>query len=114
MNSESLITPRTKLTANVPEQSVSDWQERLLLRRNHFSASSGSERDFAVQIDHAGLGYNFLLGKPDPQPAAVKAQEIYKIVTKQGWSAAWRTYPRELTVGFEGGAPPILCTFTPL
>src|ERR1700756_4153235 len=108
MNSESSIASMTKLPDEVPEQSVSDWQGRLLLRRNHFSNSSDSGRDFAVQIDYAGLGYNFMLGQPDPQPAAAKAREIYQIITQQGWSAACRTYSRELTVGFEWCAHPIL------
>jgi len=89
-----------------------DWRQRLLLRRYRFPAFAGSEKDLAVRIDHGGLGYYFPLGTPDPEAAAARAQMIHQLAVKQGWAAVCRKFSRELMVGFEWCANPILWSYT--
>src|SRR5690349_13001607 len=56
------------------------WRERLLHRRYLFPAASQTNEDLAVQIEHAGAGWYFPLGTPDPDKAAAKARSIYQKV----------------------------------
>jgi len=102
----------TGQTTGLPELTAPDWQQRLLLRRYRFPAAGESEKDFAVRIDHAGVGYYFPLGTPDAERAVAKAQKIYQMAVRQGWSAVCRKFSRELMVGFEWCANPILWTYT--
>jgi DNA-binding NarL/FixJ family response regulator len=88
------------------------WRQCLLLRRYRFPASGETEQDFAVRIDHAGLGYFFPLGTPDADAAAAKACQIYRMAAKQGWNAACRHFSRELIVSFEWCMSPVLWTYT--
>lgn len=94
------------------ELSAADWQQRLLLRRYRFSPSRETATDFSAKIDHDGLGYYFPLFTSDPKLAAAKAEKIYHAVVKQGWNAVCRKFSRELMVGFEWCANPILWTYT--
>lgn len=89
-----------------------DWGQRLLLRRYRFPGSGESEKDFAVRIDHAGQGYYFPLGTADAGAAAAKAEKIHQTAVKQGWDAVNRKFSRELMVGFEWLANPILWSYT--
>jgi DNA-binding NarL/FixJ family response regulator len=88
------------------------WQQRLLRRRYRFPGSGEQETDLAARIDHGGIGYYFPLGTQDPEIAATKAHQIYRFVLRHGWEKANRTFSRELIVGFEWSANPILWTYT--
>jgi DNA-binding NarL/FixJ family response regulator len=88
------------------------WQQRLLRRRYRFPGSGETETDLAARIDHGGIGYYFPLGTADPDAAATKAHQIYRSVLRHGWEKTNRTYSRELIVGFEWSANPILWTYT--
>jgi DNA-binding NarL/FixJ family response regulator len=88
------------------------WKERLLLRRYRFPGSGESDQDLATAIDHNGTQHLFLLGTPDADAAAIKAQTIYRMITTRGWSAACERFSRELIVGLEWCSNPILWTYT--
>ena len=103
---------RAKKVGALPKTDVRYWKERLLRRRYRFPASGQTDEDLAVRVDHAGVGYFFPLGTPDPQTAAAKARRIYSIMIEQGWKAACRNFSRELIVGFEWCANPVLWTYT--
>ncbi|MGH7989277.1 MAG: LuxR C-terminal-related transcriptional regulator [Limisphaerales bacterium] len=88
------------------------WKERLLLRRYRFPGSGESDQDLATGIDHNGTQHLFLLGTPDADAAAIKAQNIHRMIAKRGWIAACERFSRELIVGLEWCSNPILWTYT--
>lgn len=98
--------------AEFRKNDVRYWKERLLLRHYRFSGSTESDQDLAASIDHAGVRYLFLLGTPDADAAAARAQGIYRMITGRGWEAACERFSRELIVGLEWCANPILWTYT--
>src|SRR3954469_6361784 len=102
----------TETNAEEIPAAVIDWRQRFVLRRYRFPASHGSEKDFAARIDHGGQGYYFPLGTSDTELAAAKAEKIHELAVKQGWEAVCRRFSRELMVGFEWSANPILWSYT--
>lgn len=88
-----------------------NWQERVLARRYGFPASGSREGALAVRIEHAGIGGWFPLGTSDASAAAAKAARIHQTLTEQGWDECCRCFSRELIVGFEWCANPILWTY---
>jgi DNA-binding NarL/FixJ family response regulator len=96
----------------LPKSDARYWRERLLLRRYRFAASGEAENDLAALIEHAGVEYYFPLGTREPEAAARKAQSIYQMAVKRGWDSVCRQFPRELMLGFEWCANPILWTYT--
>jgi len=92
--------------------SSDEWRQRLLLRRYRFPGSGGSEKDFAVRIDQGGLGYYFPLGTPDTEVAVARAIKIHQAAVQRGWDFVSQKFSRELMVGFEWSANPILWTYT--
>jgi DNA-binding NarL/FixJ family response regulator len=97
----------------VPEADASDcWKDRLLVRRYLFPASTQVENDFAARIDNGGVGYWFPLGTSDSAEALLKAQEIQRRLTEDGWDSVCRKFSRELIVGLEWCSNPILWTYT--
>jgi DNA-binding NarL/FixJ family response regulator len=103
---------RKKGSGNFSKNGVRYWKERLLLRRYRFPGSGESDQDLATVIDHNGTQHLFLLGTPDADAAAIKAQTIYRMIAERGWSAACERFSRELIVGLEWCANPILWTYT--
>ncbi|MGC3957782.1 MAG: response regulator transcription factor [Verrucomicrobiota bacterium] len=88
------------------------WRQRLLLRRYGFAPSGNSEIDWAVKIDHAGMGFWFPLGAEDVEVAAKKAHQIYQTVVTEGWNRSFACFSRELVVSFEWNHDPVLWTYT--
>jgi DNA-binding NarL/FixJ family response regulator len=104
--------PRNSSENRHSKAEVAYWLQRLLRRRYRFPGSGEGESDLAVRIDHGGVGYYFPLGNKDSELAATKAHEIYRSVLRHGWEKTNRTFSRELIVGFEWCANPILWTYT--
>jgi DNA-binding NarL/FixJ family response regulator len=105
--------PNKRKLGVAPEvETAKQWIQRLLLRRYRFPPSGETEQDLAVRIDHAGVGFFFPLGTPDPEAAAVKAHKIHETVVKEGWEAVCRRFARELMVGFEWCSNPVMWTYT--
>ncbi|MDE3066649.1 MAG: response regulator transcription factor [Verrucomicrobiota bacterium] len=88
------------------------WRERLLRRGYPFPASGAADDELAALIGHAGVEYYFPLGASDPEAAARKAQTIHRMAVKEGWQAVCRQFSRELMLGFEWCANPLLWTYT--
>jgi DNA-binding NarL/FixJ family response regulator len=88
------------------------WRDRLLVRRYPFPGAGGGASGLAVRIDHAGGGYWFPLDTTDHDTAAEQARQIYETVLQQGWEECCRQFPRELILGFEWCANPLLWTYT--
>jgi DNA-binding NarL/FixJ family response regulator len=103
---------RRRDSGNFSENGVRYRKERLLLRRYRFPGSGESDQDLATAIDHNGTQHLFLLGTPDADAAAIKAQTIYRMIAERGWSVACKRFSRELIVGLEWCANPILWTYT--
>ena len=103
---------RRRNNGSFSKNGVRYWKERLLLRRYRFPGSGESDQDLATAIDYEGTQHLFLLGTPDAEAAAIKAQTIYRMIAERGWSAACERFSRELIVGLEWCANPILWTYT--
>jgi len=88
------------------------WKERLLVRRYRFPATGGTDKDWAVRIDHGGTGYWFPLGTPEVEAATTKARQIYRAVAAHGLEAVFQRFSRELILNFEWCSNPILWTYT--
>ena len=93
------------------ESATEDWRQRLLVRRYHFPPSASPENALCARIEHAGLGYWFPLGTAEAEAAAARAQRIYETVIHRGWDECCRSFSRELIVGFEWHANPLLWTY---
>jgi DNA-binding NarL/FixJ family response regulator len=90
----------------------SNFGEHLLTRRYLFPASPHSAKDLAVRLEHEGTGYWFPLGTAEHASALARAEDIYQSVLEQGWEFACNRFSRELMVGFEWCAQPLLWTYT--
>ncbi len=90
------------------------WRQRLLLRRHLHPAPNAAAADLTVRIEHAGLAQFFPLGTSDQDAAADQARRIYQAIIADGWAAACRRFPREVTVGFAWSAKPLIWTYTTL
>lgn len=90
------------------------WRQRLLLRRHPFPAADKAAEDLTVRIEHAGVAHFFPLGTTDLDEAAESAHWIYQTIVTKGWKAACGTFPREVTVGFEWSANPLMWTYMTL
>ncbi len=88
------------------------WKERLLLRHYPAPADGGRQHEFSTHIEHAGAGCFFPLGTSDPEAAAVRALQIYRQVLAEGWAAAGKSFPREVTLAFHWAYDPLLWTYT--
>jgi DNA-binding NarL/FixJ family response regulator len=88
------------------------WKERLLLRNHPAPAGGGRPQEFSTHIEHAGTGCYFPLGTSDPEAAAVRALKIHRKVIEEGWDAARKSFPREVTVAFHWAYDPLLWTYT--
>jgi DNA-binding NarL/FixJ family response regulator len=101
-----------KRAGTFPKTDACYWKERLVHRRYLFPASGQTDEDLAVRVDHAGIGYFFPLGTPNPQTGAAMACRIYSLAIERGWPAVCRNFSRELIVGLEWCADPVLWTYT--
>jgi DNA-binding NarL/FixJ family response regulator len=88
------------------------WKERLLLRNYPAPAGGGHQPEFSTYIEHAGTGRYFPLGTSDAAAAAARGLAIYRKVIEEGWDAAEKSYPREVTVAFHWAYDPLLWTYT--
>lgn len=95
-----------------PKTDPRHWRQRLLLRRHPFPAVPDTAEVLTARIEHAGITQLFPLGTTDLDAAAGQAQRIYQTIVEQGWAAACRAFPREVTIGFEWSTNPVLWTYT--
>jgi DNA-binding NarL/FixJ family response regulator len=99
--------------AGFPKTDLRYWQDRLLRRHHRFPAAGrSSDHYLAAQIEHAGAGWFFPLGSGDPDVAATKAHRIYLKAVHQGWNSVYQACSRELVIGFEWCAHPLMWTYT--
>lgn len=88
------------------------WKDRLVRRRYQFPQAGAPDRALTARIDHAGRAFYFPTGHAELEPATERAQQIYDTVAAHGWEAACQRFARELTVGFEWSAQPVMWTYT--
>jgi len=99
--------------AGFPKTDPRHWKDRLLRRHYRFpAAGQSSDHYLAAQIEHAGAGWFFPLGSEDPGVASAKAHRIYLKAVHQGWKSVYRAYSRELVIGFQWCAHPLMWTYT--
>jgi len=87
------------------------WKRRLLLRRHPLSLNPPGSAELSVRIEHAGASCYFPLATLNEDLAAARAREIYRVVVKQGWEAAGRVFPRELTIALHWAENPLAWTY---
>ncbi len=88
------------------------WEARLMSRRYHFPGTNRPAGDLAARIHHGGKAWWFALGSSETKAATAKAQRIYREIIANGWNASFEKYSRELVIGFEWSANPVMWTYT--
>lgn len=99
-------------SGDFPKTDPRHWRQRLLLRRHPFPTAHDTPEVLTARIEHAGVTHLFPLGTNDLDAAADHARRIYQTIVERNWLAACRTFPREVTIGFEWSANPVLWTYT--
>ncbi len=94
----------------LPKTNARYWENRLIQRRYPNSMSPGPE--WAVRIEHEGMGAYFPLGTADKAAAAAKALTIYEIVSGKGWETACQSHAREVTLAIHWVSNPVTWTYT--
>src|ERR1051325_3627136 len=88
------------------------WAQRLIHRKYGESFRPNAEREFSVRVEHAGTSYYFPLGTEHEKIAAKNAARIYRVVASEGWDAACKRFPRELSLAFRWSDNPLAWTYT--
>jgi two-component system, NarL family, response regulator NreC len=91
---------------------VSYWADRLIHRKYTEKFHPNLEREFSVQIQHAGTSHYFPLRSDDRNAAARQAAQIYRVIVDEGWDKANERFPRELSVAFHWVENPLAWTYT--
>lgn len=86
------------------------WENRLLQRR--YPNATNPDPEWAVRIEHEGMGACFPLGTCDIAAAAAKALTIYETISGKGWETACQRHPREVTVAIHWVNNPLTWTYT--
>jgi DNA-binding NarL/FixJ family response regulator len=73
---------------------------------------AGRTRSLVTLVNHEGKRWQFVLGKSDPKEAVSRARWIYQTVVEQGWEYAFKKFAREVVIGFEWSADPLMWTYT--
>jgi DNA-binding NarL/FixJ family response regulator len=90
------------------------WRRRLLTRPHTGDRRGPATRDLSIRIEHAGEGHYFPLGTSDTREASHRAAAIYRTVLADGWGAAKRSFPREITAAVFWAVDPLACTYSTL
>jgi DNA-binding NarL/FixJ family response regulator len=103
-----------KIPAGKPaKKSKSQKWEQKLIHRPYREARLRDE-EYSARIQHqGGFGY-FPLGSADGPTAAARAQEIYEVITTEGWKAAHERFEREITLAIFWSDNPAAVTYTTL
>jgi DNA-binding NarL/FixJ family response regulator len=88
------------------------WTERLIYRKYTEKLHPNLEREFSVQIQHAGTSHYFPLRTADRRVAARQAARVHRVIVDEGWDKANERFPRELSVAFHWVANPVAWTYT--
>lgn len=89
------------------------WSPRLVHRKyTEAFLPRDAEREFSVRIEHAGLSRFFPLGSNNRRIASNRAARIYRSIVKEGWPAAIKLFPRELSLAFRWADSPMAWTYT--
>ena len=89
------------------------WRERLI-HSKYRDARLLPIKEFTVRIEDGGTYRYFPLGTDDEERAAAEALKIYRRILTKGWEAAFRQFPREITVAIFWSTSPVACTYTTL
>ncbi len=90
------------------------WKQKLTHRAYGELARHRAFRELSVRIEHEGFGFFFPLDTDDEEEAAVRAVQIYRTIRDEGWSVAFRRYPREFTLSLFLAENPMIFTYTTL
>ncbi len=111
---DSFATPPLEPAGRIPKTDPRFWKSRLIRRRYTEAIQSVQESEYSTRIEHGGVSFFFPLGSDDEERAAAKAVEIHSTVVKKGWPAAYKMFPREITVAVFWVWNPLVCTYTTL
>jgi len=89
------------------------WSQRLVHRKYTEPFRSGDAAgEFSVRIEYAETSRFFPLGTGDRRIASTRAARIYRTIAKEGWPAAKKLFPRELSLAFRWADSPLAWTYT--
>jgi len=95
------------------EKKVEYWK-RKLVKRPYPKFLPEKAREFTIYLEYEGVSHYFPLGTNIEDEAAMKAAEIYKVVSRQGWKNAVQQFPRELALALRWLDNPVAWTYTTL
>ncbi|HTJ00492.1 MAG TPA: response regulator transcription factor [Dongiaceae bacterium] len=89
------------------------WR-RKLVKRPYPAFLPEREREFAIYLEHAGVGHYLPLGTNVANAAAHRAAEICRLVREQGWEMVGQRHSWELAVALRWLDNPVAWTYTTL
>jgi len=87
------------------------WETRLLRGTFTAEARPGSEKELFVRFEHEGQWIYFPLESSVPAEAAVRACDIYRLLTANGWDAVCSRYVRQIIWAISWFSEPLTCTY---
>ena len=90
------------------------WETRLLRGTFTAEARPGSEKELFARYEHEGQWIYFPLESSVPAEAAVRACDIYRLLTASGWDAVCGRYVRQIVWAIFWFSEPLTCTYATL
>ncbi len=90
------------------------WETRLFRGTFTAEARPGSEKELFVRFEHEGQWIYFPLESSVPAEAAVRACDIYRLLTARGWDAVCGRYVRQIIWAIFWFSEPLTCTYATL
>jgi DNA-binding NarL/FixJ family response regulator len=90
------------------------WETRLVRGTFTAEARPRSEKELFVRFEREGQWIYFPLESSVPGKAAVRACEIYRLLTDSGWDAVCRRYVRQIIWAIFWFSEPLGCTYATL
>ncbi len=107
-------TRRPASPARLPTAMLDYWQGRMTCLSYTAPARPGSEKELFAGIKYDGRTVYFPLDSHRPETAAVRASEIYRTLTEEGWQAVRQRYVRQITWVVYWFTEPLACTYATL
>jgi len=90
------------------------WETRLVRGTFTAEARPRSEKELFVRFEHEGQWIYFPLESSVTTKAAVRACEIYRLLTASGWDAVYDRYVRQIIWAIFWSSEPLTCTYATL
>jgi len=94
-----------------PDSTPGSSETSLVFRDYVEETRFGAKQELSIRIEHKDQAFYFPLGSADPAAAALRADEIQRMVIGEGWASVCGRYPREITLAVFWTRNPLCCTY---